>query len=94
MVNENEPVKCPDCSVWWRGLEHKCKKVEKPNRDKIKDKYDKHLKPKGCPLCGATGVHYCQGKHQDTSYTCGWCGKKTDYRYSHYCDSQERYTKD
>lgn len=23
-VNFNEPVKCPDCKVWWRGQTHKC----------------------------------------------------------------------
>jgi len=24
MENYNNPVKCPDCTVWWRGETHKC----------------------------------------------------------------------
>jgi len=27
MVDENKPVKCSECNVWWRGLEHMCKKT-------------------------------------------------------------------
>lgn len=26
----NEPVKCPDCSTWWRGEEHRCPAVWTP----------------------------------------------------------------
>lgn len=22
------PFKCPDCGVWWAGLEHRCKRTE------------------------------------------------------------------
>lgn len=87
MVNENEPVKCPDCSVWWRGLEHKCKVIKADKPIYSKSDYDKYKKNKGCPLCGATGIHYCQGKRQDTSYMCHWCGKQSDWKYSHYCDA-------
>lgn len=24
----NDPVKCPDCSTWWRGDEHRCGQPE------------------------------------------------------------------
>ena len=33
----SKPVKCPDCAVWWRGMEHKCVSVTpdyKPKQDK------------------------------------------------------------
>jgi hypothetical protein len=23
----DDPVKCPECSVWWRGMEHRCQPV-------------------------------------------------------------------
>lgn len=28
-LNENEPVKCADCKVWWRGREHKCDNMDR-----------------------------------------------------------------
>lgn len=23
-MDVNDPVKCPDCGIWWRGLTHRC----------------------------------------------------------------------
>lgn len=99
-LNENEPVKCKDCSTWWRGLEHRCTTltVTLPKFDdgppydlgpdvkpkKLKQPY--HVIEPGCKLCGAKGAHYCTGPKKDYSYTCGWCSKKVDYRYSHNCE--------
>lgn len=98
-VNENEPVKCKDCNTWWRGLEHRCKPLTLPkfNEGPNEPPYDSgpNLKPRkkdpaeyepGCKLCGARGAHYCTGPKKDYIYTCGWCGKKVDYRYSHNCE--------
>lgn len=92
----NDPIKCPDCGTWWRGQEHKCAPVaetlpeiatgvEEDLKRKIKEK---HKKVKGCPLCGAHGVHYCQGKKIDYSYKCHRCGKMHDYRYAQHCDDK------
>jgi len=66
MVNENEPVKCKDCNIWWRGLEHKCKvELQGPSSNPAPKKpiYDRTKDKLGCPLCGATGPHYCTGKN-------------------------------
>lgn len=69
-VNENEPVKCKDCNIWWRGLTHRCAtvapKIDHPDSKKKdwgkKRPYDKVSDLYGCPLCGARGPHYCPGK--------------------------------
>jgi transposase-like protein len=97
-VNENEPVKCKDCSIWWRGLEHRCPASKDDLNDAAKKlgelAREKHkLKEKqGCPQCGAKGVHHCTGPKRNYDYTCHWCGKIVDYRYSHNCgSSKERY---
>ena len=60
----NEPFKCPDCKVWWRGETHKC---EVPNvvykTAQIKVDHTEHIdkgfvvKPllnKFCSICGVT----------------------------------------
>lgn len=66
-VNENEPVQCKDCKVWWRGLTHRCQEVvakitstTKPNPG-WKDLKDKKTRKDYCPQCGAVGPHYCVG---------------------------------
>lgn len=44
----NEPFKCPDCGVWWRGETHKC--------------YEERPKPRlgwiSCPICGKNVTKY------------------------------------
>lgn len=86
MINENQPVKCPDCSTWWRGLEHRCAPVKvvvtsttKPN-PKWKDKKDT-----GCPLCGAHGVHGCTGPRKPEHF-CHWCGRWS--KENHICSDR------
>ena len=38
----NDPVKCTDCSTWWRGEEHKCvaKPIEKPKYEQLEFEYE------------------------------------------------------
>lgn len=86
-VNENDPVKCADCSVWWRGLTHKCSSVDV----KMPDGYakdvpkEKKIKTPGCPKCGITGWHSCVGAPKKYLYNCHFCKEPVDYRYSHNC---------
>lgn len=90
----NDPVKCPDCKTWWRGQEHRCPTIAKDDlnyavKDVIKKNIEARKKNRGCPLCGAIGVHGCPGPKVDTTYVCHRCGKKHDYRYSSYCDDTQ-----
>ena len=52
MINENEPVKCKDCNIWWRGLTHRC---EPPKVDTS----SKHSHPAGTQPTKDSGWIHC-----------------------------------
>ena len=67
-LNENEPVKCPECKTWWRGLTHLCADSDiKPRAPKP----DKNVDEFGCSRCGSHGIHHCVGKRHQNDYYAG-----------------------
>jgi hypothetical protein len=36
LVPSVEPVKCPECGVWWRGYEHRCSPLITTNNTNFK----------------------------------------------------------
>ena len=77
-VNENTPVKCPDCKVWWRGLTHKCEKpVEKKKIPLEPDYSEETWVRRGKPQKQATEEDRQLWKRYGHVWvgrcTCEWC---------------------
>lgn len=48
-INFNEPVKCKDCNIWWRGETHRCD----PVTPVLPSNPQENLKPHVCKYCSA-----------------------------------------
>lgn len=89
LLNENEPVKCKDCSAWWRGLEHRCSNIDRIT-DLIVDEFKKtSTPPRGYdfyPRLYPSG--YAKGsKPKKDKIFCKVCGFEYFPKFGHTCIS-------
>ena len=82
----NEPVKCPDCGLWWRTDTHRCEEKKAEVAKPFVKSTDKktHNARAYCLSCYKSGTvyfeHNCEGyrKTYSTTPTSTWVGYKDE----------------
>jgi len=84
----NDPIKCEECSTWWRGEEHRCPDVPAKNYKQLEFTYDYEENEKE-----KKGWLSPQAMPHLLPVTCGTCGHYARVNVPHKCMQKDPYSK-